>query len=331
MGDVAAGDLPKGIPSIGPRELAELVTMDEAIALVDKTMRILSSGGAVSPERWAMPVRDGARMGIMPGVSSQLGRFGIKVLSLFPPSQRSNLPSHQGVMLMFDLATGQPLCIIEGNALTSLRTAAASAVATRALSKPDASRLAILGCGEQARLHVEAIAKVRPIRSVNLWNRTRARAEELADRYVSQLGFDVRVVDSVRDAADGADIICTLTAAAEPVLRGQDLSPGQHLNIVGSSQNGPREVDDALVARARYVADCREHVLSQGAELISAVSNGLVGFDHVVGEIGDVLDGRVQGRLASDDITLYKSLGHIVQDLAVADHAHQSWQSSHLE
>jgi ornithine cyclodeaminase/alanine dehydrogenase-like protein (mu-crystallin family) len=234
-------------------------------------------------------------------------------------------------MLMFDLATGRPLCVVEGNALTSLRTAAASAVATRALAAPEASTLAILGCGEQARLHVSAIMRVRPIRTIKLWNRTRARAEAFAREHLDHLGLRVMVVDQVTEAVRDAQIICTLTSATEPVLHGRDIEPGQHINIVGSSQNGPREVDDALVSRVRYIADCREHAMSQGAEIISAVAHGVVGSDHIVGELGDVIEGRVKGRLAASDITLYKSLGHIVQDLAVADVAYQRWQVSQAE
>jgi ornithine cyclodeaminase len=210
--------------------------------------------------------------------------------------------------------------------LTTLRTAAASAVATRALAREDSSRLAIVGCGEQARLHVDALCRIRPIRSIVIWNRTPERAAAFAGT-LSSFDGEVDVMDSVREAIQHADIICTLTAASEPILFGRDLVPGQHLNIVGSSTKTPREIDDQAVARGRYIADSKAHASSQGAELISAISSGMVANDHLLGEIGEVLAGRVVGRLNEGDITLYKSLGHIIQDLAVADLAYKRWRA----
>jgi ornithine cyclodeaminase len=311
------------IPSLGAADLDRLVSLDLGLELIDAAMRELSAGSVLAPERWAIPVSDYGRMAFMPGASPMLGRFGIKVLSLFPASMRGELPSHQGVMVLFDVANGRPLCVIEANALTSLRTAAASAVATRALARTEASTLAILGCGEQARLHIDAIARVRPVRQLRLWNRTAERAERLADHYRKTLEMDVTVTRSSTAAVEAADIICTLTGADEPILFGAELHSGQHLNIVGSSRDGPREIDDQGVALSRYFADSRAHALSQGAELRHAIGAGLVTPDHLLGEIGDVLDSRVPGRTSDTDITLYKSLGHVIQDLAVADAAYR--------
>ena len=322
--EIAPADI-EGLPFIGAAALSRLVSIEQAIPLVDVAMRYLSDGQVNAPERWAMPVSDDARMGIMPGAAPGIDRFGIKVLSLFDSQKRQGLPSHQGVMLLFDLSNGRPLCTVDGAALTILRTAAASAVATRALARPDSRSLAIIGCGDQARLHVAAIRNLMPIREVTLWNRTTAKAEEFGRRYLAGMAW--RVCATPAQAADPADIVCTLTAAAEPILIGADLRPGQHVNLVGSSTAGPREVDDVFVARARYVADSREHALNHAAELQSAIANRLVTADHIVGEIGDVLSGRIEGRVSPDDITIYKSLGHIIQDLVVADAAHRAWQS----
>jgi ornithine cyclodeaminase len=323
--DIVRTSIVTGPPSIEGAVLAQLVSMDEAIGLVDAAMRTTVDIGTRAPERWAMPVSESGRMGIMPGSSAALGRFGIKVLSLYGAGQRGARPSHQGVMLLFDLANGEPLCVVEGNALTSLRTAAASAVATRALARADASSLAILGCGEQARLHIDAICRVRPITEIRLWNRTEANAQAFVRAHLRHLPVEVRVCNSSKDAVAGADIVCTLTASTQPILFGQDLQPGQHVNLVGSSQKGPREADDDAVARARYVADSRDHALSQGGELRHAIASGRVSDEHVLGDIGEVLLGRIVGRTSPSDITVYKSLGHIVQDLAVADAAHRAW------
>lgn len=319
---IAHGD---GLPFISRSDLPRLVSIDEAILLVDDAMRSLSDGRVDAPERWAMPVSSEGRMGIMPGAAPAIERFGIKVLSLFDGKNRAGLPSHQGFMLLFDLTNGRPLCVVDGTGLTLLRTAAASAVATRALARSNSRSLAILGCGDQARLHVAAIRAVLPISEVTLWNRSAGKAEEFGRQHLQGLAW--RVCATPAQAVDPADIICTLTGASEPILMGADLRPGQHVNLVGSSTAGPREVDDALVARARYIADSRDHARSQAAELQSAIANGRVRPDHVAGEIGDVLSGRIPGRLASSDITVYKSLGHIIQDLLVADAAYRAWLS----
>ncbi|TPG16738.1 ornithine cyclodeaminase family protein [Sphingomonas koreensis] len=315
------------LASLGPDDLSPLISIEEAIALVDKGMRLLSAGDVASPQRWSMPVGEHGLMAIMPGAAPGLGRFGIKVLGLFPPGMRIDLPSHQGVMLLFDLADGRPLCAIDAHALTVLRTAAASAVATRTLSRPDASILAILGCGEQARLHIEAICRVRHIEHIRLWNRTPARAKCLARHCGAISSAKTLVTDDPVDAVRGAHIVCTLTAASDPLLFGANLEPGQHLNLVGSSRDGPREVDDEVVAKARYFADSREHALREGSELVHAIRSGIVNADHLVAEIGEVLNGSAKGRISASDITLYKSLGHIVQDLVVADTAYRRWEA----
>jgi ornithine cyclodeaminase len=183
------------------------------------------------------------------------------------------------------------------------------------LARPDAARLAILGTGEQAWMHARAIPLVRPVQEVRVWGRARERAEALAARLGPELKLSVRVCASAREAADGADLICATTSASEPILESAWVSNGAHINLVGSSYAGPREVDDALVVRSRVFADHREGVLRQGAEVLHAIQAGLIGEDHVLGEIGQVMYGDLPGRLGDADVTIYKSLGAIVQDL----------------
>jgi ornithine cyclodeaminase len=287
---------------------------------VDAAMRDLSSGRVVSPERTVMSVNPATRLGLMPGAMSDLGRFGIKVVSLSSDAPKYGLPSHQGLMLLFDDVTGRPLAALDTHALTRLRTAAASAVATRALARPDAKTLAIIGCGDLAAPHIDAICAVRPIRRVVLWSRTREKAQKLAE---ARAGADQenRVADTVKEAVAEADILCTLTASSTPVLHGAWLKPGQHINLVGSSLRSPREADDDVVARGYFIADQREHALAQAGEFCHAVEEGKVSPDHLKGEIGEVLLGRVPGRSDVSQITIYKSLGHIAQDIAVAEEA----------
>ncbi len=295
--------------------LTRLVPMGEAIALVEQAMIDLSAGRVTAPERWAVMVEGARRLGIMPGAMGGLDCFGAKLISLFGGAGRA---SHQGLMLLFDLRTGAPMAVIDGATLTGLRTAAASAVATRALANPDAARLALLGCGEQARWHVRALRAERPIEEIHIWGRRRAAAEAFARGLGRDPDLRVVVHDDARDAVREGDIVCTLTSATDPVLEGAWLSAGQHVNLVGSSTRHSREIDDEGVARGYLIVDETAHALSQAGEFRHALESRAVTPAHLVGEIGEVLSGRKPGRTDRRAITLYKSLGHAAQDLVVA-------------
>ena len=227
------------------------------------------------------------------------------------------------MMLLFDDATGQPLCAVECHALTRLRTAAASAVATRALSRPDSKVLTIIGNGALAGAHIDAISAIRPIEQVIVWGRKRGNVEAMIQNLPKFLNQKVSVINDIRQAVGLADIICTVTASQEPLIHGEWLKPGQHVNLVGSSLRAAREVDDEAVARGYYIADSRVHALAQAGELCHAIEAGRVKEDHVKGEIGEVLAGSVPGRANREQITLYKSLGHVAQDISVANAAHR--------
>uniref|UniRef100_UPI0030F40706 ornithine cyclodeaminase family protein n=1 Tax=Phenylobacterium sp. TaxID=1871053 RepID=UPI0030F40706 len=254
--------------------------------------------------------------GIMPGALGERAAFGAKLISIFPENFALGQASHQGVVVLFDSDSGAPICVAHAGEVTAIRTAAASAVATDALARPDAGRLAILGYGEQAETHLRALRHVRDIDHVTVWGRSPARAEAFATRMAAETGQPVVACAEVERAVAQADIICTVSGAEEPILKGAWVRPGTHLNLVGSSRAGPVEVDEDLVAVSRFIADSREGVLVQGAEFLRAKASGRVGDDHVVGEIGQVLSGALPGRQSTDQITAYKSLGHIVQDLA---------------
>jgi ornithine cyclodeaminase len=210
------------------------------------------------------------------------------------------------------------VCIVDAGEITAIRTAAASAVATDVLACPQAHKLALVGCGDQAATHARAIGKVRAVDTINVWGRSPERAHRLALDLQHELGTSVTVASDVRSAIADADIICTVSGAKEPILKGGWVKPGTHLNIVGSSHAGAAEVDNELVARSRFIVDSREGVLAQGGEFLRAKSAGVVDESHIVAEIGQVLSGEVEGRQYADQITAYKSLGHIVQDLATA-------------
>ena len=301
---------------IDAAEVRANLTYEVAIPAVRAAMIALSTGETRQLLRSIMHFEDGRMFGVMPGAMGEAAAFGAKVLSVFPKNFEVGLPSHQGAVLLFDPVTGELACIADARAITAVRTAAASAVATDALARPDARRLALLGYGEQAETHARAIAAVRALELITVWGRSPERAQTFVARMQGEVGLEVRVAATAEDAVADADIVCTLTPAAQPILKGAWLPAGAHVNLVGSSFAGPREVDDDLVARSRFIADYREGVLAQGAEFLHAKAAGLVGDDHVVGEIGQVLGKTLVGRQSADQITVYKSLGHIVQDLA---------------
>lgn len=288
----------------------------DCIAVLRDAMVALSDGRARQPLRSVLDLDGGDAFGLMPGALAD-GSFGAKLISVFPRNFDRGLPSHQGAIVLFDRDSGAPVALVDASAVTAIRTAAASALATDALARRDADVLALLGYGEQAATHLEAIARVRRLRDVRVWGRSRERAGAFVAGHAA-VKLPLRACDDVETAVSGADIVCCLTAAHEPILFGRQLAPGMHVNLVGSGRAGPVEVDHDVVLRSRFFADHRESVLRQGAEFLRAKAAGLVDDAHVLGEIGEVLAGRREGRCDATDITLYKSLGSIVQDLATA-------------
>ena len=301
---------------IDAAEVRANLTYEVCIPAVRAAMIALSAGETRQLLRSIMHFEDGRMFGVMPGAMGDKDVFGAKVLSVFPKNFEVGRPSHQGVVLLFDPVTGELSCVAEARTITGIRTAAASAVATDALARPEARSLALLGYGEQAETHLAAIAKVRALETVTVWGRSAERARAFAERFQGHVTAPIRVAATAQDAVAEADIICTVTASAEPILKGAWVRAGTHVNLVGSSFPGPAEVDNDLVVRSRFIADYREGILKQGAEFLHAKAAGLVDDDHVVGEIGQVLSGALPGRQSADQVTVYKSIGHIVQDLA---------------
>jgi ornithine cyclodeaminase/alanine dehydrogenase-like protein (mu-crystallin family) len=298
-------------------DVARLLPMDACIEVIAEAMRTTSLGGAVLPLRsvvW-MPDRTGM-IGLMPGFLGPPASLGLKVVSIFPGNHGTGYDSHQGVVMLFDVQHGFPLAIMDASSITAIRTAAASGVATRALARDDAGDLAILGAGVQARTHLAAMRAVRPIRRVRVWSRNRATAQRFAD----DSPVAVEVMATARAAVEGADLVCTVTSAREPVLEGAWLRPGAHINAVGACFASARELDTAAVVRARLIVDRRESTLNESGDFRIPRAEGAIGDDHIAGELGDVLLDRVPGRRAPDEVTLYKSLGIAIQDLAAAHH-----------
>lgn len=303
---------------IDREEVARRLTYDRCIPIVREAMIALSRGETKQLLRSVLPLSEGRLFGVMPGALGANAPFGAKLIAVFHDDSAPDRPSHQGVVVLFDPESGAPVCIADAGEITAIRTAAASAVATDALARPDAASLAIIGTGLQAATHARAIARVRSLRSITVWGRSPERVRAFVDRMQPEFPIALSAAASAEEAVRTADLICTVTAAAEPVVHGAWVRPGAHVNAVGSSYAGPAEIDNDLVVRSRFIVDSREGILRQGAEFLRAKQAGLIGDDHIAAEIGQVLAGDVPGRRTPDEITIYKSIGHIVQDLAAA-------------
>lgn len=311
-------------------DLEALLPPDVCIAAVESAMRATSRRDVVLPLRTSTDVPGTTgRLILMPGVlaageGESRGAvprvFGVKLVAKYVRPPGDPLGTHVGAVLLLDADRGCLLAMLEGGTLTALRTAAASALATRTLARDDASVLAILGTGEEARRHVVALSTVRPFREVRIWGRTAEHAHALVDRLRPAVRPRVHLhrVETAREAVHGADVVCTTTSSREPILEGAWLSPGTHVNLVGSAIATTAEADVECVRRARVYVDYRPSADAEAGELRRALAAGVIGVDHVVGEIGDVLLGRLVGRRSSDETTLYKSLGIAAQDLAAA-------------
>lgn len=294
------------------------LSVQACIPLMKQAMSELSAGTTIQPLRSVLHLDEGRAFGVMPGAMAKGGAvFGAKLVSVYPENFAKGRPSHQGAITVFDPEDGQLVALVEASEVTRIRTGCASAAATDVLARKDATVLAVMGYGDQAISHIEAIAAIRPLQQVRLWGRKRERAEDLATR-MADTGLSFAVCDTPAEAARGADIICTTTASLTPLLSRADVAEGTHINAVGSSYAGPYEIAPDLVQAARFIADYRPGVLAQGAEYLVAKDQGLIDEDHVVGEIGQVFLNQLEGRTGDDQITIYKSLGHVVQDLACA-------------
>ena len=292
--------------------------MADCITAVREALTSLAEGDAIQPLRPVMwlPERIGA-LGMMPGHLAPLGVMGIKTVSVFPNNAGTEHDSHQGTVMLFDDENGALLAIIDATEVTAIRTAAASAVATDLLARSDASVLTVLGSGVQARSHIEALQHVRPLEEVRIWSRDHANANTLsASVSDAENGLEIKAVTSVAEAVADADVICTTTASTDPILLGDLLEPGMHINAVGSSVPFARELDGAAMSRSRLFVDRLESTLNEAGDFLLAKDEGFVGDEHIVAEIGDLLIGAAEGRKSDDEITLFESLGLAVEDVA---------------
>jgi alanine dehydrogenase len=289
-------------------QVRRLLRMDALIPAVTRALADLSAGRVVQPVRTVLPITDHRGFfGVMPAYA---GALGAKLVTFYPNNE--GVPTHHALIVLFRPETGEPLAILDGRLITEMRTAAASAVATQHLARHDASVLAILGSGVQARSHLEALRLVRSFEEIRVWSPRNARA------FAQEFG--VRAVGSTQEAVRGADVITVATTSTTPVLQGEWLSPGTHVNAVGATRPEWRELDDETLRRARLFVDSREAAARESGDVIAA--------GRVPAEIGEVIAGAQPGRMAADDVTLFKSVGVAVEDVVSADLVYQAATSS---
>jgi ornithine cyclodeaminase/alanine dehydrogenase-like protein (mu-crystallin family) len=300
-------------------EVRKLLPMAECIDLMRTTMIAVSEGRVVLPLRSILVMPgDRGMMGMMPGYLADPECFGVKLVSLIPRNKPPQYSSHLGLVLLFEADHGQPVALLDAAEITAIRTAAASGLATRLLAREDAGDLALLGAGEQARSHLEAMLSVRSLRRIRVWARDQGKARLFAEAEGAKHKITIEAASGVREAVAGADIICTTTKAREPILQGEWLNPGVHLNVVGSSIAAASEIDTPAVVKARFFVDCRNSTVNEGGEYLRALKAGAITAEHILAEIGEVANGTKAGRRSPPDVTLYKSLGIAPQDLASA-------------
>lgn len=311
-------------------EVKQLLPMKECIVLMREALVKLASGAVYQPLRMIVRPPDAAGvMGLMPSyIAGDDAAYGLKTVCVFPGNPAKGKDAHQGAVLLFSAETGELLALMNASAITAIRTAAVSGVATDLLAVPDASDLAIIGAGVQARTHLLAMAEVRPIKRCRVVSRNPQHARRFVDQMSERVPFTIETVETVEKALDGADLIATVTNAKEPVVRREWISPGTHLNVVGSSTPTAREVDTATIAASSLFVDRRESTLNEAGDYLFAAREGAIGPDHIRAELGEVLTGAQPGRTSREEITLFKSLGLAVEDLAAANYLYRKAKES---
>lgn len=314
-----------GVLLLSHADVVAALPPEECAEAMAEVLAAHARGEAYMPLRSVMAAPGAAGfMGLMPGWrgahDDEPATFALKAVCVMPGNPARGLDAHQGVVTLFDGQTGVPTAILDASAITQIRTAAVTAVATRALAREDARVLAIIGAGVQAAAHLDALARVRPFDDVRIYSRTPEHAAALLD--LADGSAERTLADSAQAAVRGADVVVTATSSREPVLERAWLSPGAHVNAVGASLPAARELDVATVAASALFVDSRESLRNEAGEYILAVEQGAIaGEDHVRAELGEVLAGIRPGRTNATELTLFRSLGLAVEDLAAATHA----------
>ena len=305
---------------LSEKQVRSLIDIDELIAALAQAHVQYSTGKAVMPVRMVVPLAPiQGRITSMPGFLSEDQALGMKVVTYFQDNPKRNLPAILATILLFSTETGQAIATMEGSYITAIRTACASALATKLLANPETPVLGILGAGVQARVHIQALTRVRKIERIKIYSPSGTSGAAVQRELTPQVDAAIELARSAEETARGADIVVTATTAKEPILQCEWLKAGAHINAVGSHRPDLREIDGQTLARAKIVVDSRDAIMAECGDILLALKEKAIGENHIHGEIGEVLAGLKPGRTRSDELTLYKSVGIAVQDVAAAN------------
>jgi ornithine cyclodeaminase len=300
-------------------DVATLVTMNDVIAAMEQALRGFSAGEVIQPVRTVLPLGDRGFLGVMPAVVTEPEAVGAKLVTVVPRNAALGLPTHLAAVLLFSPRTGALIGVVDGRTITELRTAAASAVSANLLATEDASVLAIIGSGVQARSHLDALEQIFELSEVRVYSPTPEHQQAFVTDMETITKARMVGTDSAHQAVSGADIIVLATSSPEPVVQNEWIKGGAHVISVGACRPDAREMDPALVRRGRLFVDSRSAALVEAGDIVIGIQEGLFSAAHIVGELGEVLGGRVEGRRSPRDVTIFKSLGLAVEDVVAAD------------
>jgi alanine dehydrogenase len=304
---------------LSERDVQRLLNIEELIQALEQAHIQYSTGKAVMPVRLVVPLPQiHGRITGMPGYLTQDKALGMKVVTYFQNNPKQDLPAILATIMLFSAETGKLIAVIDGSFITAIRTACASAMATKGLANPNTPVAGILGAGVQARAHIQALCRVKKLQRIKIYSPLGISAERVRQELESEVGVDIEVVSSAEDTVRGADLVVTVTTAKEPVLELEWLKPGAHINAVGSHRPDLREIDGTTLARSKVVVDSREAVMAECGDILLAIKENSITENSIHAEIGEVLAGTKPGRTSADEITLYKSVGIAIQDVAAA-------------
>jgi alanine dehydrogenase len=296
-----------------------LIDLDELIAALERAHIQYSTGKAVMPVRLVVPLPQiNGRITSMPGFLNEDKALGMKVVTYFQENPKRNLPAILGTILLFSAETGKIIAVMDGSYITAIRTACASAMASKVLSNPTASVLGVLGAGVQAKAHIRALCLVRKLHHIKIYSPSGTSATNVKQELESQIGIVIEVAKSAEETVRGCDLIVTATTAKDPIVTAEWLKPGAHINAVGSHRPDLRELDGATLARSKVFVDSRAAIMAECGDILLALEEKSITPDHVQTEIGEVLARTKPGRSKADEVTLYKSVGIAIQDVATA-------------
>ncbi|HWH78139.1 MAG TPA: ornithine cyclodeaminase family protein [Candidatus Binatus sp.] len=305
---------------LSEKQVQSLLDIDELITALEQAHIQYSTGKAVMPVRLVVPLPqiDG-RITSMPGYLNEDRALGMKVVTYFQNNPQQNLPAILATIMLFSATTGKMIAAMDGGYITAIRTACASAMATKALANPATPVLGILGAGVQARAHIDALARVRQLRRIAIYSPSGSSAASLKQAMETATAVPIEVANSAEDVVRQSDLLVTVTTAPKPIVKAEWLKPGVHVNAVGSHRPDLREIDGATLARAKIVVDARDAVMAECGDILLALKENSITEANIHGEIGEILAGAKPGRTAADEITLYKSVGIAIQDVATAN------------